>query len=134
MMRRSHTSRAIRARRRNQELVRRTRRRLPAHGRLLLIEPLEERRLLALTTAPDQPLLAENTPLDVRLGFLNQDTHQDLAALNEDGSLTVAFNGGDDQWLSAQTIPLGLGTLHGMELAPVDDDALSDLIVQGPDA
>ena len=111
MLRRPFSAISVRDRRKAKK------RRDNVRGRLLSIEPLEDRRLLALTSPPNQSLPLGSSPLDVRMGHLNQDSFQDLAAINADGSLTVALNRGDDQWLSAETTTLGVGPLNGMELA-----------------
>jgi RHS repeat-associated protein len=89
---------------------------------------------MALAAPPDQPLSAPGEPIDLRLGWLNQDAYLDLAAISADGTLTVATNRGDGTWQTASSVSLGLGPLHGMELALVNSDTILDLVVQGPDA
>src|SRR4051794_11268692 len=99
-----------------------------------LFEPLEDRRMLALASPPNQPLTMPAAPLDVALGLLNADPYNDLAALNTDGSLTVALNRGDNNWETKITTPLNLGTLFGMQLILRPGQTLADLAVQGSNA
>jgi len=90
--------------------------------------------MLAVASLPVNPFATSDQPVEVRSGILNNDPYPDLATLSASGELTVALNGGDDTWSSIQTTNLGLGPLNGMELARLDADVDSDLIVQGPDA
>src|SRR6478609_8308301 len=102
--------------------------------RTALFEPLEDRRMLALASLPDQPLAMPAAPIDVALGLLNADPYKDLAVLNSDGSLTVALNHGDNNWQNKLTTSLGLGSLYGMALYLRPGDSLADMAVQGSNA
>ena len=88
----------------------------------------------ALQADPNRLLATDEGALVVKLGQFDSNTSFDLAILNSDGTLTIATNGDDGTWQSRQTIDLGVGPLHGMELSLVNGDALPDLIIQGSDS
>ena len=70
-------------------------------------------------------------PIVVKLGQFDANDSQDAAILSSDGQLTIATNGNDNSWQNQRTVDLGVGELHGLELALVDDDPFADLILQG---
>src|SRR3954471_18094087 len=67
----------------------------------LRLEPLEDRVVLAVSAPPGHLLPTGTAPLAVALPDLDADGRADFAALNADGSLTVALNAGDDTWAAA---------------------------------
>ena len=114
---------------------RRRYRRPPAPARWLRhpqLECLEDRRLLAVASLPNQLLPTGHAPLDLQIAPLDADALPDLAVLNRDGTLTVARNAGQDQWTDSTTSDLGVGQANGLRLARLDADLFPDLVVQGP--
>lgn len=101
-------------------------------------ENLEPRQMLAGDTGLvvqadlDQLFASTSNPLVARLGQFDANASQDLAILSASGQLTIATNGNNDTWQTRQTVDLGVGPLHGMELALVNDDVFADLVLQGP--
>jgi len=100
---------------------------------------LEPRQMLAgdtgLTLQSDlsQVFASVVDPLVVRTGQFNNDSTLDAAIISSSGQLTIATNGDDGTWQTRQTTDLGTGTVHGMDLALVNDDLFEDLIIQGSD-
>src|SRR5262249_21764762 len=105
----------------------------PACRTLLGVDVLEDRNLLSVASPPDSVLPAGASPIDVQLGRIDADAAVDLAALDASGRVTVALNRGDDSWRTPQTLALHAGPGSGLLLAPLDNDAFADLLVQGPD-
>src|SRR6266699_900135 len=66
----------------------------------LVLEPLEDRILLSLSSPLDSIVPTGRSPLDVRLGFIDNDNRVDMAVLGADGDLTVALNNGNNTWRS----------------------------------
>ena len=103
-------------------------------------ENLEPRQMLVgdlgvvLQAEIDQQLQFATDPIVARLGQLDENASQDLVVLSSGGELTVATNGENNQWQTVQTVDLGVGPLHGMELTLINDDPFADLILQGPDS
>ncbi|QEL14866.1 fibro-slime domain-containing protein [Limnoglobus roseus] len=100
--------------------------------RPLNFNPLEDRVVLTLTSAPDKLLPPGVTPLALALATLDTDVRPDLAVLGTDGHLTVALNRGDDAWHKVTTTDLGIPAPVGMALGVTDRDPFTDLVVQTP--
>jgi hypothetical protein len=96
------------------------------------VERLEDRRMLALASLPDQALAVGGTPVAVAVGPVDRDAWQDLVSLSADGRLTVAINGGSGSWSRVAVSDLGLAAdgVHGLALGLIDDDSLLDAVIQ----
>jgi YD repeat-containing protein len=96
------------------------------------VERLEDRRMLALASLPDQALAVGGEPVAVAVGPVDRDAWQDLVSLSADGRLTVAINGGSGSWSRVAVSDLGLAAdgVHGLALGLIDDDSLLDAVIQ----
>ena len=99
-----------------------------------MVDRLEDRLLLSIASAVDQPLSTVPAPIDAQLGRIDADDHLDLVVLGASGELTVALNGGDDHWREVHSVDLGADAVHGMALGLVDDDEILDLVFQTSDS
>ncbi|MGN6543854.1 MAG: FG-GAP repeat domain-containing protein, partial [Aureliella sp.] len=97
------------------------------------VERLEERRLLAVASMPDQPLAAMPDAIALESGLIDNNASLDLVALGSQGKLAVALNGGDNTWQSVQTLDLQLGPAYGLASGLLSADASLDLVAVGAD-
>ena len=93
-----------------QELKRRKRRRL-RKNRNSLMQQLEDRRMLAVLSAPSEPLPTVSGPLAAGLGTFSPDASVDAIAFNSQGQFTLAAGGASDDW---QTIGIGSTALRNV--------------------
>ena len=121
----SHMHRRRRARLRRQ--------RVQMSSRNMEMEVLEAREMLTVASDDFNPLGTGDQPLAVNLAAIDGGARDDLVALGANGDLTIALNGDDDTWQSVQTNNLGLGTVYGLEVAPITSDAFSDIVTQSGD-
>ena len=107
---------------------------LPATPFRATVDRLEDRLMLSIASAVDEPLSTVAAPIDVQLGRIDADDQLDLVVLGASGELTVALNGGDDHWREVRSVDLGADAVHGMALGLLDDDEILDLVFQASDS
>ncbi|MES2790039.1 MAG: putative Ig domain-containing protein [Planctomycetota bacterium] len=87
--------------------------------------------MLTLTSPPDQLFGLAAAAVDVELGFIDDDSRNDMIALDADGNVSVALNNGDDTWRQVKVSDLNIVGATGMTLGLINDDAVLDVIIQG---
>lgn len=99
----------------------------------LNLQPLEDRTVPTLASPPTQFLATDNTLRAIANPDLNADGKADLAALDTDGTFTVALNDGNNGWTSVTSTNLGRTDVWGMSFGLLDTDLYTDCVIQTSD-
>ena len=104
------------------------------NSRFALMQQLEDRRLLAVTSPPAASLPTVHDPVAVALGMFNNDSRQDAVILGSAGDVTLATGGGDDNWQMIRSFDLGIGPQQTLISRRLTADPFTDLITQSAEA
>ncbi|MEM7474531.1 MAG: putative Ig domain-containing protein [Planctomycetota bacterium] len=106
---------------------RRTRRRSTV--RKHLIEHLEDRRLLAVASPPDQLLDLNEVPVFIGSGNFGGGSQADLVSVGGSGDVQIALNADDNSWDQVLNSSPVSGQVLGAETLLQDADAFDDLLL-----
>jgi hypothetical protein len=108
--------------------------------RRLLHEPLEDRRLMAVASSPDQNLTwpASASPIYFGAARVDSGIPSDLVSIHRNGTFTIGENANNNAWrTTVSTQPLGnnvtaLAAAAGLLSGPVNADPFEDFVIQTP--
>lgn len=104
--------------------------------RQFIIEQLEDRRVLAVASPPDQPLNLNSLSTLLASGHFDAGAASDLVSVAKNGQIDVALNNNSNAWQSTRTsAPIGgfsgfSGSVFGGATALLDGDPFDDLVLQ----
>jgi RHS repeat-associated protein len=108
--------------------------------RTLLHEPLEDRRVMAVASAPDQNLAWPSAPTPIYFGAarVTEGLSSDLVSIDGNGTFTIGENANNNAWRTTLTSqPLGsnvtaLAAASGLLSGGADPDPFEDFVLQTP--
>ena len=96
--------------------------------RLNIIEALEDRRMMAVASMPDQRL--DISQPSAVFGYGNfQGTYPDLFSVTQAGRIEVAINRGDNVWQPLNSVETGIAHVLGVTTSLLNADPYDDLIL-----
>ncbi len=98
--------------------------------RIHLFEQLEDRRLLAVASLPDQLLPVPQPPVYLSAGNVSSSQSADLINVTRDGGVVVALNADSNAWLSTVATQPVTGPVLGATTVLLNADGFDDLLLR----
>ena len=104
----------------------------PKLARKILVEALEDRRVMAVASVPDQPLALNAPSVLVAAGHFDSGAPTDLVSVTRNGQVDVALNSNSNSWQTTRSSSPVTGPVLGGATGLLDVDPYDDLVLQTP--